>query len=160
MKIPLLVAIAAFLAAPAYAGFAPGGTAYTKRLETALLAEPAPLAQTLARIGYAHKLKVEEVRGAWLRVSEGKTAGWVFAGNLAEQKPSENKGLDGLPVAASETSAAAAARPLAPAAIDYAGRRGLAQARSDVEWMEHTSDAIKNDQVQAFRQAQKKGEFQ
>jgi hypothetical protein len=160
MKIPLLVATAALLAAPVHAAYAPGGTAYTKRLDTALLAEPSPLAQALARIGYAHKLKVEEVRGAWLRVSEGKTAGWVFAGNLAEQKPAENKGLDGLPVAASETTAAAAARPLAPAAGDYAGRRGLAQARTDVEWMEHASDAITNDQLQAFRQAQKKGEFQ
>ena len=119
-----------------------------------------PLAKALARISYAHKLKIEEVRGAWLRVSEGKTTGWVFAGNLAEQKPAENKGLDGLPVAASETSATAAARPLAPAAADYADRRGLAQARSDVEWMEHTSDGVTNDQVQAFRQAQKKGEFQ
>lgn len=160
MKISLLLATAALVAAPAYAGFAPGGAAYTKRLETALLAEPSPLAQTLVRIGYAHKLKVQEVRGAWLRVSEGKAAGWVFAGNLAEQKPAENKGLDGLPIAASETSATAAARPLAPAAADYADRRGLAQARSDVLWMEQTCDAITNDQVKAYRQAQKKGEFQ
>ena len=160
MKIPLLVATAVLLALPAYAGFAPGGTAYTKRFETTLLAEPSPLAAALARIAYAHKLKVEEVRGLWLRVSEGKTVGWVFAGNLTEQKPAENKGLDGLPIAASETSATAAARPLAPAAADYAGRRGLAQARGDVEWMEHTSDAITSAQVQAFRQAQKKGEFQ
>jgi hypothetical protein len=160
MKIPLLVATAALLATSAQAAYSPGGTAYTKRFETALLAEPSPLAKALARISYAHKLKIEEVRGAWLRVSEGKTTGWVFAGNLAEQKPAENKGLDGLPVAASETSATAAARPLAPAAADYADRRGLAQARSDVEWMEHTSDGVTNDQVQAFRQAQKKGEFQ
>ena len=160
MKIPPLLLTAALLAVPAYAGFAPGSTAYTKRLETALLAEPAPLAQALARVGYAHKLKVVEVRGAWLRVSEGKNTGWVFSGNLAEQKPAENKGADGLPLAASETSAAAAARPLAAGASDYADRRGLAQARSDVVWMEHTTDAISNDQVQAFRQAQKKGEFQ
>lgn len=160
MKLLLLFVIAALLAAPAHAGFAPGGSAYTKRLETALLAEPSPLAQALARIGYAHKLKVQEVRGAWLRVSEGRTAGWVFAGNLAEQKPADNKGLDGLPIAASETSATAAARPLAPAAAEFADRQGLAKARSDVEWMEHACDAVTSDQVKAFRQAQKKGEFQ
>jgi hypothetical protein len=160
MKPPLLFVIAALLAVPANAAFAPGGAAYTKRASTALLAEPAPLAQPVGRLGYACKLKVVEVRGAWVLVSDGSATGWVFAGNLAEQKPAENRGLDGLPVAASETTATAAARPLAPAAIDYAGRRGLGQARSDVEWLERTSDAITAGDVQAYKQAQKKGEFQ
>ena len=85
---------------------------------------------------YARKLKVEEVRGLWLRVSDGGTTGWVFAGNLAEQQPEENHELSGLAVAASDTTATAAARPLAPAAADYANRRGLAQSRHDVEWLE------------------------
>jgi hypothetical protein len=160
MKPLLFVVIAALLAAPAYAAYSPGGAAYTKRLETALLAEPTPLASVVARLGYARKVRVEEVRGMWLRVSDGASAGWVFAGNLTEQKPAENKGLDGLPVAASETSATAAARPLAPAAVDYAGRRGLGQARSDVEWLERTSDAITAADVTAYQQAQKRGEFQ
>lgn len=160
MKPPLLIAIAALVAAPAFAAFTPGGAAYTKRIETALLAEPSPLASIVARLGHARKLNVEEVRGLWLRVSDGAITGWVFAGNLSEQKPVETKGLDGLPVAASETSATAAARPLAPAAVDYAGRRGLGQARRDVEWLEHTCDAIPAADVQAYKQAQKKGEFQ
>jgi hypothetical protein len=129
-------------------------------METRLLAEPKPLAETTARIGYARKLQVEEVRGVWLRVSDGAKSGWVFAGNLAEQKPEENRGLAGLPVAASETTATAAARPLAPAAVDYAARRGLAQARSDVEWLEQTGAGITAADVQAYMQAQKKGEFQ
>jgi len=160
MKAPLLLLIAALLAAPADAAFAPGGVAYTKRVSTALLAEPAPLAQPVARVGYARKLSIEEVRGLWVRVSDGGEKGWVFAGNLAEQKPAENRGLNGLPVTASETTATAAARPLAPAAVNYADRRGLGQARNDVEWLERTSGAITVDDVQAYKQAQKKGEFQ
>jgi hypothetical protein len=158
---PLQLALAAvLLAAPALAAFAPGGTAYTKRVETKLLAEPNPLAATAARVGYARKLQIDETRGTWLRVSDGAKRGWVFSGNLAEQKPEEVRGLDGLPVAASETTATAAARPLAPAAVDYAARRGLTQARGDVEWLEQTSAAITADEVQAYMQAQKKGEFQ
>ena len=160
MKAPKLVLGALLLAAPALAALAPGGTAYTKRMETRLLAEPQPLAETAARVGYARKLKIEEIRGAWLRVSDGAKSGWVFAGNVAEQKPDESRGLDGLPVAASETTATAAARPLAPAAIDYADRRGLAQSRGDVEWLEQTSADITAADVQAYMQAQKKGEFQ
>ena len=160
MKAPRFVLAAILLAASALAAFAPGGTAYTKRLETRLLAEPKPLAETAARVGYAHKLKIEEVRGAWLRVSDGAKTGWVFAGNIADQKPEENRSLDVLPVAASETTATAAARPLAPAAVDYAARRGLAQARGDVEWLEQTGAAITAADVQAYLQAQKKGEFQ
>jgi hypothetical protein len=160
MKPPLLLLIAALLATQAYAAFAPGGAAYTKRISTVLLAEPAPLAQPVGRLAYALKLKVEEVRGAWVRVSDGGNTGWVFAGDLAEQRPAENRGLNGLPVTASETSAMAAARPLAPAAADYAGRRGLDQARDDVVWLEQTSDAITADDVQAYRQKQRKGEFQ
>jgi hypothetical protein len=160
MKPSQLALAAVLLTAPALAALAPGGTAYTKRLETVLRAEPQPLAEPVARLRYARKLQIEETRGAWLRVRDGASSGWVFAGNLAEQKPEENRGLDGLPVAASETTATAAARPLAPAAADYAARRGLAQARSDVEWLEQTSAGITAADVQAYMQAQKKGEFQ
>lgn len=151
--------VAALLATQAYA-FAPGGTAYTKRVSTVLLAEPAPLAQPVGRLANARKLTIAEVRGAWVRVSDGNATGWVFAGNLAEQKPVENSLSDKIALNASETSASAAARPLAPAAADYADRRGLEQARNDVEWLEQTSDAITAGDVQAYKQAQKKGEFQ
>ena len=161
MKVPLLAAIAALLApAAAFAAFAPGGAAYTKRITTALLAEPAPLASVVARVPYARKVAIEEVRGLWLRVSDGTATGWVFAGNLAEQKPEENHELSGLAVAASDTTATAAARPLAPAAADYADRRGLAQSRHDVEWMEQTCGAVMTAAVSAYQQEQKKGEFQ
>ncbi|HEY0944165.1 MAG TPA: hypothetical protein VGD81_02830 [Opitutaceae bacterium] len=155
-----LLAVAFAAAASATGAFAPGGAAYTKRVETALLSEPRILAEPTARIGYAHTLKVQEVRGAWVRVSEGAKSGWVFAGNLAETKPSETRGLDGLPLAASATSATAAARPLAPAARDYAGRHGKPDAAADLQWLTEQTAALTPADVQAFLQAQRKGEYQ
>jgi hypothetical protein len=86
--------------------------------------------------------------------------GWVFGGNLAEDKPADTKGMDGTPLAASQTSATAAARPLAPAAEQYGDRKGLAEAKADVLWMEAEDDAITAGQVDAFLQANHKGEFQ
>ena len=159
MKPPQLVLLAALLVAPALAAYAPGGAAYTKRISTVLLAEPAPLAQQVTRLGHARKLTVVEVRGVWVRVSDGKNTGWVFAGDLAPQEP-ENATPTGKAVDASETSAMAAARPLAPEAINYADRRGLGKARHDLEWLVENSKAITDEDVQTYKQAQKKGEFQ
>lgn len=149
---------AAFAAAPAE-NFAPGGVVYTKRLETDALAEPQPLASAVGRFGYARKLKIEEVRGRWLRVSEGKTAGWVFAGNLAAEKPSEKSGLGNSPLLASETSATAAARPLAPSTADYSTRRGQGGAQADLEWLVGRSNAVTPEVVTAYLQENGKGEF-
>jgi hypothetical protein len=163
MKIrPLaLTLVLAGVVAPAalLAAFAVGGTAYTKRPETTLLAEPQPLAATSARVAYARTLKVEEVRGPWLRVSDGNAKGWVFAGNVAEEKPSEVRGLDGLPVAASETTATTAARPLVPAAEEYSARRGLTKAADDLTWLNQQLATITPADVKTFLQEQKKGEF-
>ena len=142
------------------AAFSPGGEAFTKRVETALLAEPNMLAKPVARVGYAQSLKIESVKGAWLRVSNGKDNGWVFSGNLAEEKPSETRGLDGLPVAASETTAAAAARPLVPAAEEYASRRSLAKPAEDLTWLKTQTSAVTPADVKAFLQEKKKGEYQ
>lgn len=142
------------------AAFAPGGTAYTKRTETALLAEPQMLAPPVTRVGYGRPLRIEAVKGAWVRVNEGTKAGWVFAGNLADEKPSEKEGLDGLPFAASETTAAAAARPLLPAAEEYSTRRGLTRPADDMTWLAQQQARITPDEVQAFLREQKKGEYQ
>ena len=142
------------------AAFAPGGTAYTKRVETALLSEPKMLAAPVTRLTYAKKLKVEEVSGAWVRVSDGPHAGWIFGGNLAEEKPSETRGLDGLPIAASQTSASAAARPLVPAAEEYSARHGLGHAAEDLAWLTQQDAAITHAVVHEFLRTHKKGEFQ
>jgi len=162
MKTKTCAGLATLLAtAVALSGaFAPGGTAYTKRVETALLAEPKMLAALVTRLSYAKKLKVEEVSGAWVRVSDGPQAGWIFSGNLAEEKPSETRGLDGLPVAASETSAASAARPLVPAAEEYSQRRGLGRAAEDLAWLTQQEAALAPAAIEEFLRAQKKGEFQ
>lgn len=156
-----LIAALSSVAAPAVllAAFVVNGTAFTKRPETALLAQPEPLAASAARLGYAQTLTIQEVKGQWLRVSDGKVSGWVFAGNLAEEKPSEVRGLDGLPLAASETTATTAARPLIPAAEEYSARRGLTKAADDLVWLKQQEAAITSAEVKAFLQEQKKGEF-
>lgn len=136
-----------------------GGFAYTKRFKTVLLAEPSPLAAPAGELALGRKLTVNEVRGNWLRVSDGPLAGWVFSGNLSDAKPAEVKGLDGLPIAASQTTATAAARGLTPAAVDYANRRGLANARDDLDWLLEQSAAITDEQVEEFLKTQKKGEY-
>lgn len=148
------------LAVSVEAALAAGGLAYTKRFKTILLAEPSPLAAPAGELALGRKLTVNEVRGSWLRVSDGPATGWVFSGNLSETKPEETKGADGLPLAASVTTATAAARPLSPAAADYAARRNLGSAREDLDWLLEECKAFTPEEVAAFLRAQKKGEFQ
>lgn len=152
--------LAGLLCATALLAYEAGGLAYTKRVETKLLAEPKPLAEAVGKLAYGRKVKIGEVRGAWLRVSEGSVAGWVFAGNLSALEPSEAKGLDGVPLLASQTTATAAARPLTPAAAEYATRRNLTDARDDLDWLLAECHAITPEEVDAFLQEKKKGEFQ
>lgn len=156
----LICAVTAVSAATALAAFTRGGNAYTKRVDTVLRAEPRSLAETVASLGYARTVRIEEIRGPWLRVSDGDKSGWVFGGNLAEEPPDETRGLDGLPLEASKTTATAAARPLTPAAKDYAERKGATNAEADLEWLGEQSAAVTAEDVQAFLEAEKKGEFQ
>jgi hypothetical protein len=143
----------------AEAAWVAGGTAYTKRFKTVLLAEPSPLAAPAGELALGRKLTVKEVRGSWLRVSDGPAAGWVFAGNVTDTKPVESKGLDGLPVAASQTTATAAARPLTPAGVEYAARNNLASAREDLDWLLQQTGALTDEQVTDYLKEQKKGEY-
>jgi len=136
-----------------------GSIVYTKRFKTTLLAEPSPLAAAAGELALGRKLTVTESKGNWLHVSDGPLAGWIFSGNLSTLPPAEAKGLDGLPVAASQTTATAAARGLTPAAADYAGRRGLENARDDLNWLLEQSSNLTDEQVEEFLQEQKKGEY-
>jgi hypothetical protein len=154
----LLAAIAG--AAVLEAAVVVGTTVYAKRFETNLLTQPQPLAPSSAKVTTGRKLRVDEVRGNWLRVSDAGTSGWVFAGNVSDVKPVEIKGVDGLPIAASKTTATAAGRPLTQAAEDYATRRNIGNARSDLEWLLQQARTVSDDDVQKFLQEQKKGEFQ
>lgn len=147
-------------AAPLAAALTPGGTAYTKKFETNLLAEPSPLAAVKATIPLGRALKVSEARGAWFRVADGGQSGWVFSGNLSETKPVASKGFDGLGLQASQTSATAAARPLTPAGEEYAATKNLGAARDDLNWLISECGAITPAQIEAFLKEQKKGEYQ
>ncbi len=142
------------------AALSAGGTAYTKKYETNLLAEPAPLAAVTGKVGFGRAVKLQEARGAWFKIADGGSAGWVFAGNLSETKPAEGKGLDGLGLSASNTTATAAARPLTPAANDYATQHNLGNAREDLNWLLAQCSAITPARVDAFLKEQKKGEYQ
>lgn len=144
----------------AFAGLEAGGNAYTKRIETVVRAEPRALAAPTGKLGYARKLKVLEARDSWLHVSDGAVTGWVFAGNLSDAKPAESKGTDRLGLSASQTTATAAARPLAPAAVDYAESRNLGEARADLDWLNAQNFRVTNEELEAFLREQKKGEYQ
>ena len=117
-------------------------------------------AEATSRLPYARELKVTEVDGSWVRVKSGRASGWVFAGNLTADKPSEERGLDGLPLSAAETTASAAARPLAPAAVEYAERKGLGDAAAQLDWLQEQADAVTAEDVEAFLKENRKGEYQ
>jgi uncharacterized protein YgiM (DUF1202 family) len=145
---------------PLGAAISTGGTAYTKKFETNLLAEPSPLAAVTGTVAFGRAVKVNEARGAWFKVADGAKAGWVFSGNLAETKPDQGKGLTGQGLAASQTSATAAARPLTSTGEAYATRRNLGEAREDLNWLISRSHSVKPADVEAFMKEQKKGEYQ
>lgn len=156
---PLLLALATAVTLPA--ALVVGGIAFTKRLETRLLAEPNPLAAVSAKVGYDRQLTVEEARGAWLRVREGASAGWVFSGNVSVTRPVAGTGTAGLGLSASETTATAATRGLmSEAATAYATRRNLPAARDDLAWLLEQGGAITEAEVEKFLQEQKRGEYQ
>lgn len=152
--------LAAWLAASALLAFEAGSVAYTKRVETKLLAEPKPLADVAGKLAFARKVKVEEVSGVWLRVSDGPVSGWVFGGNLTSTKPAEGKGLDGVTLLASKTTATAAARPLSDAANAYATERNLGESQGDLEWVVAQAKDLTDDEVTVYLQENKKGDFQ
>jgi hypothetical protein len=152
---PLLAGL--FLAATLQAALIAGGVAYSKRLETRLLAEPSPLAATSATVGYAKPLKIEEARGAWLRVSEGAHRGWVFAGNVSVTEIKET--ARGLAVNASATTVTAAARGLSEEGTAYADNHQLANAGEDLTWLLEQSAALSADDIEAFLTEKKLGEY-
>ncbi len=137
-----------------------GGTVYSKREGTKLLAEKKPMAATVATAGFAEPLKVGEISGSWLKVSARGGAGWVFAGYIVEDKPEREK-MEGIgSVDASSTTTAAAARPLSPEAEAYAERHNLGEARDDVNWSQMEAHKITRPIVESYMSTNKKGEYQ
>jgi hypothetical protein len=155
----LWLGASALLCASALLAYEVGDTAYTKKLETTLLDEPRPLAHSVAKIGFAAELDIERVNGAWLLVSSGDNRGWVFAGNVAEKKPSADHKTDFLPSSASATTTSIAARPLDDVAKNYGDQKGLSEAKADVEWVEQQSAQVNDVAVTEYLQAKKLGEY-
>jgi hypothetical protein len=162
MKIRLLPAALACgaLATTALLAFEAGGTAFTKRYETKLLAEPKPLADPTATLEFGRKVTISELSGPWLKISDGPNSGWVFKGDLAAQKPSEGKFAEALGFGASKTTATAAARPLTPAAKAYATQKNLASAQEDLDWMMTACAAVTDEDVETYLEENKKGNHQ
>jgi len=137
-----------------------GGFGYTKSVETIIRTEPRALAPAVGRLGYHKKVKIDQSKGLWLRVSDGPLSGWVFSGSLSDTMPPEVKGTDGLPLNASQTTASAAPRPLTPEAEAYASRRNLGFARNDLNWLQSQCRGLNPAEVENYLQTQKKGEYQ
>jgi hypothetical protein len=153
------LAASVLLSASALLAYDVGDKAYTKKRETNLLDAPQALAHPVAKIDFAAELNVEQVNGAWLFVSAGDDRGWVFAGNVAEKKPSVDHKTDFLPSSASETTASIAARPLDEVAKNYGDQKGLGEAKADVEWVERQSAQVDDAAVTAYLQSKKLGEY-
>jgi hypothetical protein len=136
-----------------------GQKVWSKHHQTALLAEPSPLAGAQATVGFAEKLKVLEVQGAWLRVRGDNDEGWVFEGNVAVNKPELPPASALTTMDAAQTDTVAAARPLAPAAEDYAARHGATAAQADIDWIDAEAARLPADEVAAYMSANRKGEY-
>jgi len=142
------------------AEFSTGDKVWSKNVETALLAEPSPLAAAQATVGFAEKLSVKETQGKWLRVKGDDAEGWVFSGNVAGEKPKLPPSAGFTTVEASETNTIAAARPLTPAAEQYAQNQGAGDAQADVTWLDTESATVTRQDLKTYMIENKKGEYQ
>lgn len=153
----LAVATLALLAG--VAAYEKGDTAFSKRNETTLRQEPSALAPAAGTAAFAEALKVEEVRGSWLRVKGKKVAGWIFVGNVAGDKPTLAPSAGLTTVSASDTDTVAAGRGIAPAAEGFAERHGAAEAQADLEWLDAESEKADGEAVETFLRENKLGEY-
>lgn len=156
--IPVLFACA--ICAALSVGFEAGKTAFTTHYQTALLEEPQPLAAPVTNLPFATSVNITTLQGHWAQVSSANGNGWIYVGNLAEEKPVENNSTVGLQTSASATTASVAARPLDNVTTQYAEQEGLGKAADDVKWLESQSDAISNSVVIDYLKTNKKGEYQ
>jgi hypothetical protein len=140
--------------------FEKGDKVWSKHYETALLAEPRPLAATVASVGFGEQLKVKEVQGVWLRIKAGSAEGWVFQGNVASEEPEITPSVGMTQIAAAQTDTVAAARPLAPAAQGYAERHGESEAQADIDWVDQQAALLRHEELVAWMSEQQLGEYQ
>jgi hypothetical protein len=153
--------LACLIALPANsAEFKKGQKVWSKNHETPLLAEPRPLATVVARVGFAEKLSVRESQGSWLRVKSGEGEGWVFQGNIADEKPSLAPAAGWTTVEASQTDTVAAARPLEPAAKGYVQRHDATDAEADIDWLDAQAAVITEQDLIVYMSVEQLGEYQ
>ena len=141
-------------------GFEAGKAAYTKKLETAVLKDPQPMADTIATLPYAAEVKITALQGKWAGVSTTNGPGWVYLGNLAEEKPASDHSVDWLRASAGETTASVAARPLDEVTKGYAAEHGMNSAADDLQWLQNQSDKIDKKTLTDYLKTSKKGEYQ
>lgn len=139
-----------------------GGTVYSKYNQTRVYAEPKKSDNVVATVGFAAPLKVSAINssGLWYNVAANGASGWVFSATVAENKPEPEKTAGYGSVDASSTTTAAAARPIAPAAKEYAARHNLKDAEADVDWVEAQAHKITRPIVDSYMATNKKGEYQ
>jgi len=133
---------------------------WSKHYETPLLSEPKPLASVEATIGFGEKLSIREVRGTWLKVKSDDEEGWVFQGNVASDKPKLAPDAGWSKIDAAQTDTVAAARPLAPAAENYAERNNAGEAKADIDWLDAKADAVSEEQIVFYMSENQIGEYQ
>jgi uncharacterized protein YgiM (DUF1202 family) len=141
------------------AEFTAGRTAYTKKKTTSLLSSPQRDSATLGSLPWGTGVEIKTVQGLWVQVEDNGKTGWIFSGNLAEDKPPAENKNDFLPTNAGDTTAATAARPLSRAAQNYADRKDYGSAAADIRWLESVADNISSSEVDSFLKANRKGEF-
>src|SRR5207248_584983 len=111
MKRIIPIFLGCLLGALLVSGFEAGKPAFTKRYETAVLKDQQPAADTIATLPYAAAVKISALQGKWANVSTTNGAGWIYLGNLSDQKPAQDHSVDLLRAGADETTASVAARP-------------------------------------------------
>jgi hypothetical protein len=155
-----LLMLACMIAFPAHAAeFRKGQKVWSKNYQTPLRAEPKPLAAVVVNVNFAEKLTVRELQGAWIRVKSGEGEGWVFQGNIADEKPALAPSAGWTTVEASQTDTVAAARPLEPAAKGYAQRHGAEDAEADIEWLDAQAALITEQDLVVIMSEEKLGEY-
>jgi len=142
------------------AGFEAGKPAFTKKFETAVLKDPRPMAESIATLPYAAPVKITGLQGKWANVSTANGPGWIYLGNLSEEKPAADHSVDWLRAGANETTASVAARPLDNVTKEYASQNGMTSAADDLQWLQTESDKIDKKTVQDYLKTNKKGEYQ
>lgn len=155
----LLQASLLVLACTASAELAPGGSGYTKKASVEVLAAADRSAKVVATLPNSTKVKIVGQSGRWLQVESSAGKGWVYSGNLSEDKPPVEREGSFAAVSAQEATASIAARPLDAQARAYATRQGKGDAASDIIWMERQADSVTNAQVTAYLKSARKGEF-